>query len=230
MSAAFVPPRRLVLIGEGKGETGALPVLVGKVLRGVGGVDALFVDPDVFRLPLGNISGRNANRWPRSLEAACKRSRVGAVLLVSDGDVSFEGKPLCPVAAARTLADRARPAGAGATFSLACVFAVREYEAWLAAGAESLAGRKLPDGRDGLRADARPPDDAEAKRDMKDWLSKHMSRRYKPTVDQRPLTELLDLAAVRQSGPRSFRRLENAVRELVAAARRNRHVATPTTP
>ena len=45
------------------------------------------------------------------------------------------------------MAESAAKIGAGRDFSLAVVFACVEYETWLIAGTESLAGRTFKDGR-----------------------------------------------------------------------------------
>lgn len=60
--------------------------------------------------------------------------------------------------------------------------------------------------------------DPEAKRGVKEWLSKHYPRgkAYKPTLDQLPLTRLIDFAMVRTAGVSSFSTLENALRFLAA--------------
>ena len=56
-----------------------------------------------------------------------------------------------------------------------------------------------------------------------------MAQGYKETSDQEPLTKLLldDLDLVRKRGMRSFRRLENALAQLVEACACGKHVVTP---
>jgi len=112
------------------------------------------------------------------------------------------------------------------------VFACQEYESWLIAGVEALAGRPLPpDGRPGVHpGTTAPAGNLElAPRDAKKWLGKHMASGYKPTMDQGPLTKLLveNLGPVRQRALRSFRRLETALQELVNAIRSGNHIVTP---
>jgi hypothetical protein len=129
----------------------------------------------------------------------------------------------------------ARKEGAGSVFSAATVFALKEYESWLIAGVEALAGKLLPRlGRPGVVAGTVPPaDDLEVSlRDAKSWLGKHMKSGYKPTTDQEPLTALLvaNLDPLRSRGLRSFRQLEKALGLLTEGFRLGNHVVTPHEP
>jgi hypothetical protein len=75
-----------------------------------------------------------------------------------------------------------------------------------------------------------PTDNIEAlPRNPKDWLSHQMESGYKPSTDQEPLTRLLvqDLSPLRARNLRSFRRLENALRQLTEAIRAGKHIVTP---
>jgi len=159
-----------------------------------------------------------------------KRSNVGGVLLILDGDVRKVGRgTVCAAKVAKALAKEAIPVGGGSIFSVATVFARQEYESWLIAGIESFAGKTLPDGRAAAPADVEVPDGdlEESPRNAKGWLGSVVQGGYKPTRDQAALTDLLDLGFVRDRGLRSFRRLESAVAELVAAIRSDSHVVTP---
>jgi hypothetical protein len=144
-------------------------------------------------------------------------------------DHSNQKVPFCAAQAARQLAVRAQHAGAGNVFSVACVFACREYESWLLAGLESLRGKPLPGGRAGVRADAPPPsqDTDQFPRGAKGWLSKYTERGYKAATDQRPLTEMVSLEAIRKRNPRSFRRFEHALAEICEAFRSGKHFVSP---
>jgi hypothetical protein len=172
----------------------------------------------------------------RLLQAAARtRKNLGGVLLLLDGDLRrFQGQPFCARDAGYYLSERARAAGAGSLFSAASVLALQEYESWLIAGIESLAGKSLPDGRPGVRAGTTlPGGDLEvAPRGAKEWLGRRMDSGYAPTTDQEPLTRLLveDLDPVRKQGMRPFARLEAAVKQLVDAIRSGKHVVTPEPP
>jgi hypothetical protein len=72
-----------------------------------------------------------------------------------------------------------------------------EFENWLIAAAESLAGFR------DLRDDLVSPPNPESIRGAKEWLSDRMSRRpYRETTDQEPLAKRFDLDAARRA--RSF--------------------------
>ncbi len=92
-----------------------------------------------------------------------------------------------------------------------------EFESWLIAGAESLAGKRFEDGRmEFPRSVPEIPNNPEtAPRDAKGWFRGLMKKTgYSPTRDQAELTRLVDLNAIRGRRMRSFRRLESAVSEL----------------
>lgn len=225
--------KQLVLLVEGDGDFDAVPMLVGRLLRERAPWDCLSLDPNPVRI--GGIEGltgddKNRDRWLRFLGVAGLRPKTAAVLVVLDGDADrVEGQSFCPARVAKVLAARARAARGGERFSVACVFARQEFESWLVAGVESLAGRLLPDGRPGVRAGTTcPTADAEhAPRSAKDWLRKCMANGYKPTQDQAALTTMVDLATIRAHNPRSFRRLEHALDVLIDAVRRGEHIVSP---
>jgi len=225
-------PKRLVLFVEGPGDVEAAPVLLKRLLNEYNAFDAVVPDPNPFRVgEYSKICKDDCAEWRRLLLAAAKRRNFGGCLLLLDGDsrAKIEGKPFCAMRAARRLADEARKVGGGSLFSVAIVFACMEFESWLIAGAKSLAGKQFMDGRmmpD--RIEAIPGDLESAPRDAKAWFRGFMKTGYNPTRDQAELTRLVDLSLVRQKGMRSFRRLERAIGELVAAIRSGEHAATPT--
>lgn len=234
--------KRLVLFVEGDGDREAVPILVKRILNEINGWEHVYLHQDAFKVKhVNNITGRKADEWLRMLAAATKLRDLGGILLLLDGDCRFveqEGtgrqEEFCAAKVAQRLALKARHVGAGAIFSVACVFACREYESWLLAGAESLRGRPLPDGRPGVPANVQLFDgDTEvAPRGAKGWFDERIPGGYRPTVHQRPLTELVDLATIRARVPqvRSFDRLTHAVQELCDAIKTGRHVATPGEP
>jgi len=229
--------KRLVLLGEGQGEVLGLPILIRRLVNDKDAVPSLYVDKDVIRAQnaLGLVKwDRQQNRpdpakWIRYLRIAAARRDTAAVLAVFDGDAQCFpagfSNPFCAQTAAKLMATVARGAGAGKTFSLAIVFACIEYESWLVAGAESLAGKKLPDGRPALPSSIQSPQ-GDPETHGKGWLERHMPN-YRPTRDQAPLSNLVDLDVVRAKNLRSFKRLENAVAQLLAAAKSAIHVSTP---
>jgi hypothetical protein len=223
--------KRVVLFVEGDGDALAVPVLVRRLLEKLQAWDCLYLDPRPFVVRgLGKLLKNNCENWVRWLAAAAKRREIGAVLLILDGDVPrIQGEVFCAAKVARKLAGEAARARGGELFSVATVFACQEYESWLIAGVESLAGKSLSDGWPGVKPGTTPPDgDLEsAPRDAKGWLSLVMASGYSPVKDQALLTEIVDWDLVRNRPMRSFRRLENAVSQIVAAIRNGYPVTSP---
>jgi hypothetical protein len=156
-------------------------------------------------------------------------AQVGGVLLVLDGDAKkVAGQPFCAAAVAKALAAAARQVGGGVQFSVAVVFARQEYESWLIAGITSLAGKRLPDGRM-IAKEAKIPDGDldESPRDAKGWFNQVIEGGYRPTQHQAILTDMVDLAAIRNRELRSFRRLESGLTQLITAIRNEQHLVSP---
>jgi hypothetical protein len=224
--------KRLVLFVEGPGDAQAVPVLVGKLCTPLNPWDVLTLDKDPFEVgSLGKLTADGHRNWIRWLKAAAKRPALGGVLLLLDGDVRLgRGQVFCAITAARELATAAREAGAGSIFSVAVVFACREYESWLIAGIQSLAGQVIAGGeQQGVPEGTMPPAGnlEEDPRDAKGWLHDCLALGYKPTRDQEPLTRAVDLEPIRQRALRSFRRLESALEQLVIAIRTGQHISSP---
>jgi len=228
--------KRLVLLGEGYGEVSALPVLVRRLLREKDVSGLLYVDRDVIRGSPSRLIkwDRHSNQpdfteWVSRVRLAARRRDVGAILALYDGDAKAfpagSASPFCAATAAKSMAEAAVSAEAGKLFSLAVIFAVTEYETWLVAGVESLAGRRSENGRLALPPNATfPAGDPESH--GKRWLELNCPR-YRPTLDQAPLTELLDFQVVRAKKLRSFARLEHALDQLLKAVASGSHVSTP---
>lgn len=96
---------------------------------------------------------------------------------------------------------------------VAVVFAVREFEAWFLAAAESLWERPYPH-------------DPEGRRDAKGEIRRHFQPDYTPTLHQASLSARMDLDQAKARS-RSFRRLLHAVEEMVQAVQTGRIVVTP---
>lgn len=223
--------KRVVLFVEGEGDADAAFLLVKRLLGEMKAWEVLFLDKDAFRVgSIGKLVKEECREWKRKLGASLKRGDVGGVLLLLDGDAErIADAPFCAASIAVSLASHAVAVGAGRLFSVAVVFALKEYESWLIAGIHSLTGRHLPDGRliAPLGATAPEGDLENRPRDAKGWLNKVVEGGYKPTRDQAELTRLLDLQTVRDRNLRSFRRFESALSELVFAIRHDRHVSSP---
>lgn len=137
------------------------------------------------------------------LPPAEKLDGPGAILILLD----TEGG--CPAHLGPRLLERARARRPDRTIRVA--LAHHEYEAWFLAAAESLQGRR------GLSADLRPPQDPETVQGAKEWLRRNMvgSRTYAETADQPALTALFDLDLARRCS--SFDRLCRLFQELLTA-------------
>ena len=225
-----MPPKLIALLVEGEGDVNAAPVLVKRVIKSLNLSIEIQPDPNPLRIgEVAKFTGRNREKWDRYLRLAIRTRNADAALLLVDGDCKkFENKPFCAKDAAAELHKRARDAGAGANFSAACVFACMEYESWFLAAIPSLAGKRMPpDNREGVKSNASWAGNTEqAPRNAKGELNKLMVNGYKPTTDQEPLTRLLDIDLLRNSGCRSFLRLDSAIRQLAEALRTGRHIPT----
>jgi len=184
------------LLVEGHGEVYAAPILVRRLADSLG---RLCVVRSVIRQPRSTILK------PGELERAVtllgnKVGSGGVVLVLIDGD----DDPACTLGPELlTRAQRARR-----DRRVGVVLAVREYEAWFLAAAESLRGRR------GLPLDLEAPTSPEVVRDAKGWLGARMPRGYSPTTDQPALTGLFDLEQARSSP--SFTKLVRELTRLLA--------------
>ena len=223
--------KKIVLLVEGEGDVKAAPILLERLLKQQKAWDVATPDrsPPLRVGGINRLAKTGYREWKRKLVSAMKRPNVGGILLLLDGDAKkLNGEDFCAAKAARELAAVARSEGGGVNYSVAVVFARQEFESWLIAGFESLAGKSLPNGRV-IAANSTAPDGnlEENPRDAKGWLNRVIEGGYKPTRDQATLTKMVDLDAIRNRQPRSFRRLESAVSELIAAIRDDAHVVTP---
>ena len=219
---------RLALVVEAESDGPAVAKLVARTLNHIPeAAGVVFLDDRAIEVgQIAKVSGDNQPAWLRHLGDATKRKNLGGVLAVLDGDdKAFEGQPFCPVTAARTLAARGRAAGAGVLFSLAVVVLSQEFESLLIAAADQLPGYIPPAKNNPYPT---PTDPEAAPRGAKRWLKHRLEGDYKESADQLRLTPAVtDWSPVRDR-MRSFRRLEHAVAELVAAG--GPPVATPGPP
>ena len=107
-------------------------------------------------------------------------------------------------------------------FPSAVVLLHPEYEVLFLPCLDRMAGKSLGDGaaaRPGLQPGTRWEGGWESKRGLKEWLTAHFpsNRSYKPTLDQLPLTRLLDLPTLRSADLPCFGTLERALAFLAAA-------------
>lgn len=221
--------RRLVLMVEGEGDEKAVPTLVQRVLERLGATGLLYLDGNPLKnLSLPKLARNDFAEWRRMLAYAARRNDVGAILLLLDGDAPrFQGHDFCAAQVARALAANAAPLVERHGISVAVVFACQEFESWLIAGIDTLGGVELPEGRGVVPSHLQPPeaDLEETPRDAKGWLRANLPA-YRQTLDQAALAANMDLEVLAKR-MRSYRRLEHAIAQLVAAVRENQPSATP---
>ena len=192
-------PLVIASIFEGHGEVEAVPILLRRIVNTLHpGLDLR--TPHPIRVP------RNRLLLPKELErmielAARNIGGEGGIVVLLDSDDE------CPAQRAPELAERAHTARPNVPSGV--ILAKCEFENWFLAGAESLRGqRRLPN-------DLQSPEDPEAVRGAKEWLTQKMPRgsRYSETIDQAALASIVDLAAVHKAS-RSFRKLHKEVARL----------------
>ena len=175
---------RLGCIVEGHGEVEAVPVVVRRIAERESPLDIV----QILR-PIRISKDRlvKARGLERAVELAARiTGHPGGVLVVLDSDDD------CPAEQGPALLRRALAARSDR--SIAVVLAKREFEGWLLAAAESLRGKR------GLPDNLQPPDDPEAIRGAKEWLTGRMTagRVYSPTLDQPALSARFDLDLARE--------------------------------
>lgn len=197
-------PRRFVVGVEGEGEVEAVPNLLHRLVRHL-------------ELPLV-LTG--VQRWPaihaeEGLRVAVERARragdCDAFLVLQDDD---DG---CPRVDGPRIAAWLRTHRL--PFPAANVLLCPEYEVLFLPCLPGMAGKGLGK-RPGLRPEARWSGGWESKRGIKEWLGRHFAggRRYKPTLDQLALTQMIDLPTLLASDVACVGTLERALRFLARAA------------
>lgn len=151
----------------------------------------------------------------QGVERIRARPDVGALLILRDADDD------CPRHKAPELAGWLRAFGLPSP--AAVVLLHPEYEVLFLPYVAQLAGRPIVDDsgkpRPGLLPGTTYEGDWEARRGVKEWLSRHFprGRSYRPTQDQLPMTRMLDLGVVRAAGVPCFGTLERALAFLASS-------------
>ena len=189
----------IIPLVEGLGDIEAVPVLLYKILHDLQqwtwhvGRPYRAKSLDALRKNLHSLL------WNAAAEKNC-----GALLVLLDLD---DG---CPKKEVEKLAQEIR--ALNLPQPVAIVFAHREYEAWFLASLPTIVGHH------GLPSNVVYEGDVEGKRDVKGWLRSQMPhRKYNPIPYQKRFTSLIDLELAYENS-RSFRRLYDAMAELLEAA------------
>ncbi len=190
-------------IVEGHGEVPALPAL----LRRIAGERFGIWNPPILkpgRYPANQLLRQEDGIWvpgPCLIKAAGHARNEGATALL----VLLDADDFCAKSASESVA----PALSGVTgFETArIVFAVREYEAWLLASAETL--------QEGAVA---YPNDPEQPRDAKGTLERHLGLvfPYNEKTDQPAFSAKANLSLCHERS-RSFRKLTKDFKELLVS-------------
>lgn len=195
---------RGAIVVEGQGELEAAHNLVSRLSRDLS-LDLVWTPPRRFT----NLHQERGIR--RAAEVQRLDRGVEALLILRDED---DG---CPAQrgpeAAGWLREQRLP------FPTALVLLCREYETLFLPCVSHMAGRPLVTGgveRPGLLSGTRFDGDPERVRGVKEWLSRHFpqGRNYKPTLDQLPMTRMIDFSTLRAAGLPCFGTLERALRFL----------------
>lgn len=130
---------------------------------------------------------------------------VGALLVLRDEDDA------CPRERGPEMAGWLR--ALALPFPSAVVLLHPEYEVLFLPCLQRMSGERL-DGRSGLELGTVWDGESwEAKRGVKEWLTKHFppNRSYKPTLDQLPMTRMIDFDLLRDAEVPCFQTLERAL-------------------
>ena len=184
---------------EGKGEVGAIPLLIRRICNELFGIFKLRTSPPVRITKSKLVRGGELERAIRL--AQMTNHALGPVLVVLDADDD------CPATLGPLLKSRAFAIISPDAVSI--VIPKYEFETWFLTAARSLSGRR------GLREGLVPPPEPTAIRGAKEWLTRNMipGRKYSPSVDQAALVAGMDLTAARSC--RSFDRLCREIERLV---------------
>ena len=172
-------------IVEGESEVETVPLLIRRIAADLYPELPIVVPPPIRR-PRNKVV--KENELERAVEFVARQiGGQGAIFIILDSDDD------CPAELGPALLHRASQARSD--LFIAVVIAKNEFEAWFLAAAESLRGQR------GLNDDIDSPEDPEAIRNAKGWLSNRMedSRTYSETTDQPALAACFDLEQARQA-------------------------------
>lgn len=195
------------------------------LVEGHGEVEA--VDNLISRLSLDLGLSRQwapARRWEKlNLQVGIVR---GANVVRAKGDAAGllilrDEDDACPAQSAPEVATWLR--ALNLPFPAAIVLFKPEYEVLFLPCLHLMAGQPLGSGagaRPGLQEGARWDGSWEKRRGIKEWLSANFppNRSYKPTLDQLPLTRMIDLSVLRQADVACFGTLERALKATAEGA------------
>ena len=218
----------LVPIVEGAGEVSALPELLRRLLHDQERYDWKILTPKNAR-GIGGLTKQNGIE--RYIQFARKEPDCGGILVLIDGDAFYALSPgtrpqdNCSPALAKLLAQRVETLKPDT--SVVVVVVRWEYESLFLASLETMAGKRIK-GLPGLPDCIRFEGDVEEMRDPKRWIRDHFppERTYSETRDQVAMTTMLDFDLL-ENRSRSFRRLKNALNQILSAHEQGECLVTP---
>lgn len=190
------------ILVEGKGEVGAVDNLITRLWHEAGCWQR-------WAPALRWVNIHIARGIEKGISYVRAQGDAGALLILRDEDDA------CPKQRGPEIAAMAQ--ALAAPFPVAVVLFHREYEVLFLPCLEQMAGRAIRGAdeqqRPGILAGTRYTGDWESKRGVKEWLTEHMppGRSYKPTVDQLPLTRMIDIPTLRSANVPCFGTLERAL-------------------
>ena len=219
--------KRLVLMVEGEGDKKAAKSLAVRLLERFcpDWSSSFFIDDNPMKVGdvCALLTPKDGIKLIRYVKTLDKRSEVGGVLVLLDGDADFILKPsnngnvkesFCPKTTAIYMSDLVKEhTRAGQAFSFAVVFANQEFESWFLAGhprfANNYAGKNLE----------------EYPRNAKGEIKKYDSS-YNEANDQEKYVSDLDLDMLLER-MRSFRRFRHAIEEISQSIQTEQFICSP---
>ena len=193
-------------IVEGESEVATVPLLIRRIAANLYPELPIVVPP-----PLRCLRNKvvKEDELEKAVEFVARQiGGQGAIFITLDSDKD------CPAELGPALLHRASQTRSD--LPIAVVLAKHEFEAWFLAAAESLRGQR------GLSDDIHSPNDPEAIRGAKEWLSHQMenNRTYSATTDQPAFAALFDIEQARQadSFDKCYRDIVRLLEELQKAS------------
>lgn len=181
------------LVVEGHGEVKAAANLITRLWND------LKLQPLAWEKPIRGINLYQERGIKKSCELIRSKKDVSALVLLRDEDDE------CPKKMAPQIAEWVRQLGL--PFPTCVVLAHCEFEVFFLPCMSIIAGKKIEDGGNGARLGILKgtifKGNPESIRGVKEWLSEHMPAEiaYKPTLDQLPLTRMVDFQLLRNANP-----------------------------
>lgn len=174
--------RRVVCIVEGHAEVVVVPLLIRRIAAAAGAISPEIPHP--IRVTKSKLV--RSGELERAVDLASRQcSDDDGIMILVDADDD------CPAIIGSELLKRAGISRKDMKVSV--VIAKREIEAWVLAGAGSIAGKR------GMTQELENQSDAEEIRDPKGWLMAKSHQQYRPTVDLAALFSELRLDAARSA-------------------------------